>query len=217
MHALIDACGSYSREANRKLKTLNVQSKGQDRESQQRRIQLTKLQKDFQAVLQKFKETSQHAAQKERQTLAVVKQKMAASPPTGSTANPFTDNGAEERMSLLNDQKKQQLLHQENDIQFNQALILEREEGIKEVEATMNEVAEIFNELGVLVNEQGTMIDNIEGNVEAVASRTDKAIKELSSASKYQKRARNKMCCIAIILLIIAFALVLVFTDFFRK
>ena len=43
-------------------------------------------------------------------------------------------------------------------MQFNQAMIREREEGMKEIEATMTEVNEIFRDLSTLVHEQGSQL-----------------------------------------------------------
>lgn len=46
----------------------------------------------------------------------------------------------------------------DNEIAFNDAIIEEREQGIKEVQQQISEVNEIFKDLAVLVHEQGVMI-----------------------------------------------------------
>lgn len=46
----------------------------------------------------------------------------------------------------------------ENEIVFNEAIIEEREQGIKEIQRQIGEVNEIFKDLAVLVREQGAMI-----------------------------------------------------------
>lgn len=46
----------------------------------------------------------------------------------------------------------------ENEIVFNEAIIEEREQGIKEIQQQIGEVNEIFKDLAVLVHEQGSLI-----------------------------------------------------------
>jgi hypothetical protein len=46
----------------------------------------------------------------------------------------------------------------DNEIVFNEAIIEEREQGIKEIQHQISEVNEIFKDLAVLVHEQGAMI-----------------------------------------------------------
>lgn len=48
----------------------------------------------------------------------------------------------------------------ETEISFNEAIIEEREQGIKEIQQQIGEVNEIFKDLSVLVHEQGTLIGN---------------------------------------------------------
>lgn len=46
----------------------------------------------------------------------------------------------------------------DNEIAFNEAIIEEREQGIKEIQQQISEVNEIFKDLAVLVHEQGVVI-----------------------------------------------------------
>lgn len=46
----------------------------------------------------------------------------------------------------------------DNEITFNEAIIEEREQGIREIQEQIGEVNEIFKDLAVLVNDQGIMI-----------------------------------------------------------
>lgn len=46
----------------------------------------------------------------------------------------------------------------DTEIAFNEAIIEEREQGIKEIQQQISEVNEIFKDLAVLVHEQGIMI-----------------------------------------------------------
>ena len=42
-------------------------------------------------------------------------------------------------------------MQEDNDLQFSEALIVEREQGIREIERSVNDVNEIFRDLAVLV------------------------------------------------------------------
>jgi len=49
----------------------------------------------------------------------------------------------------------------DNEISFNEAIIEEREQGIKEIQEQIGEVNEIFKDLAVLVHEQSPMIGKL--------------------------------------------------------
>jgi syntaxin 7 len=71
---------------------------------------------------------------------------------------PFMDESEDEQHSLLQSQKRQQLMELDADRDFQSALIEEREEGIKQIESTIQEVNDIFVDLATLVNEQAGMV-----------------------------------------------------------
>jgi syntaxin 7 len=114
----------------------------------------------------------------------------------------------------------------EGEREFQNAIIREREEGIKQIEATIHEVNEIFIDLATLVQEQAPMIgivadlllclctyhssqDNIESHIDSAVSSTSKGVAELRQAAAYQDSARTKMCCIILIVLVIVAIVVL--------
>lgn len=45
-----------------------------------------------------------------------------------------------------------------NEISFNEAIILERQQGILDIEETMKEIHEMFKDIGVIVSEQGELM-----------------------------------------------------------
>lgn len=53
---------------------------------------------------------------------------------------------------------RQEVLLFDNEISFNEAMIEEREQGIREVEEQIGQANEIFKDLAVLVHEQGGVI-----------------------------------------------------------
>lgn len=56
---------------------------------------------------------------------------------------------------------RQDVLLLDNEISFNEAMIEEREQGIREVEEQIGQANEIFKDLAVLVHEQGVVIGKI--------------------------------------------------------
>lgn len=53
---------------------------------------------------------------------------------------------------------RQEILLLDNEIAFNEAIIEEREQGLREIEEQIGEANEIFKDLAVLVHEQGVVI-----------------------------------------------------------
>lgn len=45
-----------------------------------------------------------------------------------------------------------------NEISYNQAILIEREHGIQQMQATMMEINEIFKDIDVIVGEQGDFV-----------------------------------------------------------
>lgn len=73
----------------------------------------------------------------------------------------------------------------------------------------MGELNELFRDVATMVHEQGFMVDSIEQNVEGVREDTRGADLELRSASRYQKSARGKACCLLLILAVVLVIIVL--------
>lgn len=72
--------------------------------------------------------------------------------------SPYIDEVDDEQHSLVQAQKRQQLMQLDTERDFQSALIEEREEGIKQIESTIQEVNDIFVDLATLVNEQAGMV-----------------------------------------------------------
>lgn len=86
---------------------------------------------------------------------------------------------------------------------YQQSLIREREEEIRNIETGITELNEIFKDLGSIVTQQGTLVDNIESNIFSVVDNTKIAASELSRAAYYQRRSRSRSLCVLLILLAI--------------
>jgi syntaxin 7 len=166
----------------------------------------TKLVRDFQAVLKEFQKAQRACAERES---AYMPQPDAGRPLLprgggmgGGAVSPYEDadsaagyqrSDSLEQQALLRESKRQELLQLDGEIDYNNALIEEREAGILEIQSQIGEVNEIFQDLAVLVNEQGTMIDDIEANIVRTSAKTKEARGELVKAESSQRAARGKL------------------------
>ncbi|KAI4348404.1 hypothetical protein L6164_009131 [Bauhinia variegata] len=152
--------------------------------SPNKKIQDAKLARDFQTILEEFQKVQQLANERESTYVP------AAPPPSLPTSSAFGEESIDkdqERQPFLGEQKRQEILLWDNEISFNEAMIEEREQGIREVEEQIGEVNEIFKDLAVLVHEQGVVIDDIQSNIDSSAGATSQAKVQLSKASKSVK------------------------------
>eukprot|EP00052_Salpingoeca_macrocollata_P013770 m.107552 g.107552 ORF g.107552 m.107552 type:complete len:919 (+) comp19050_c3_seq2:718-3474(+) len=187
------------------LRNLGNLDGGSPQEQRKRQIQQEKLSNDFKSALEKFQTASQLAVSKEKNTLKEERIRAGSFRRTNYDDDQYDDN---QRLLHSQPQAGDELLDEQVD--FNDAMIQEREEGIRELEATMQEVNEIYRDLATLVHEQGSMIDNIEANMTSTQSYTESGRENVQKASHYQKKARNKMCILLIVVTVIAAILTIV-------
>ncbi len=86
---------------------------------------------------------------------------------------------------------------------FNETLIIEREEEIRNIEQGVGDLNVLFSQVAHIVTEQGEQLGSIADNVENVRDDTRQADVENRQAARYQKAARNKSFCLMLILGII--------------
>ncbi|GAB2284033.1 hypothetical protein Dimus_018515 [Dionaea muscipula] len=177
------------KDTSAKLKAISESDHGAN-VSQSKKIEDTKLARDFQATLQEFQKVQQLASERESTYMPSVSP---ASMPTTSTAGEEVKQDPESQPFLL-EQKRQEVMLLGNEIAFNEAIIEEREQGIRDIQEQIGEVNEIFKDLAVLVQEQGVVIDDIQSNVEESAAATTQARQQLSKASKSGKSGTSWDC-----------------------
>lgn len=90
-----------------------------------------------------------------------------------------------------------------HELAYQESLIQERENDIREIESGIHELAEIYRDLGMIVGEQGEMLDNIEANISSVALDTSRASEELTTAAHYQRTAGKRAACLMIVLTVV--------------
>lgn len=199
---LIQQSTSLATDISRDLKEVgNIQ--GNSKEAKNAKILKNKLMSDFQNMVVRFKAVAQEASRRENQFPV---------PAANRQSNLPDDNfGVEPGPDPYDAQLEADMLRTQQTVDFNQSLIQDRHENIKEIEKAVIEVSEIYSDLTGLIQEQGLMIDNIESNVEVSHQHTKAAQKDIQKASDYQKKARTKLCCLAILIMIVAAVAVIVF------
>ncbi|KAL4937539.1 hypothetical protein BDV06DRAFT_71263 [Aspergillus oleicola] len=159
----------------------------------------SKLSTEFKATLEEFQTVQRRALEKQRASA------VAARSAVDEAEHP-TEGGAQQQEQLLEEQPR---LANQGEVDFQEALIIERENEIRNIEQSVGELNELFRDVAHIVHEQGEQLDTISGNVENVHTDTRGANVELRSASRYQKNARNKACCLLIILAVILTIIIL--------
>ncbi|XP_078438974.1 syntaxin-22-like isoform X1 [Wolffia australiana] len=179
--------------------------------SASKKIADAKLAKDFQAILKEFQKAQRLAAERETAYTPFVPQAVLPSSYTASEIDVGPDKTAEQRALLVESRSsRQELLHLDNEIVFNEAIIEEREQGIQEIQQQISEVNEIFKDLAVLVNDQGTLIDDIESNIENSSAATAQAKTQLARASKTQRSNSSLTCMLLVIFGVILLIVIIV-------
>ena len=163
-----------------------------------------KLSREFQASGTEFQSIQRIALEKERASASAARTALDASdPPT----QPYSDHPPQQQSQL---QEHDQLrLASQDEVDFQDSLIVERESEIRNIEQSVGELNELFRDVAHIVHEQGGQLDTISGNVQNVATDTQHADVELRSASRYQKSARGKACCLLVILAVVLVIIVL--------
>ncbi|XP_028216739.1 syntaxin-22-like [Glycine soja] len=114
-----------------------------------------------------------------------------------------------ESQPFIREQKRQEILLLDNEISFNEAMIEEREQGIREVEEQIEQANEIFKDLAVLVHDQGVVIDDIHSNIDASAGATTQARVQLAKASKSVK-SKTSWCWWVLAIFVVVLVILLV-------
>ncbi|KAE8353913.1 t-SNARE [Aspergillus coremiiformis] len=163
-----------------------------------------KLSSEFKATLDEFQTVQRRALEKQRASAVAARTAVEE-----SEQQPAAEGAAQEQQQLLQEQPR---LANQDEVDFQESLIIEREAEIRNIEQSVGELNELFRDVAHIVHEQGGQLDIIGENVERVTNDTRGAHVELRSASRHQKNARNKACCLLVILAVILTIIVLAAT-----
>lgn len=95
-------------------------------------------------------------------------------------------------------------------VQTNDLVIADREVGIENIARTVQEIHEIYQDMNALVREQGEHIDNIQTNIEKAGNHQERAVRELVSASRYQRRSKKCMCWLIVLVIILLIVCIII-------
>ncbi|KAF4313821.1 hypothetical protein GTA08_BOTSDO01106 [Botryosphaeria dothidea] len=156
-----------------------------------------KLNREFKASLTEFQVLQRRAIEKERTSAAAARAAL-----EDSHDPSHQQSGGQQQQQQLQEQDQLRLAPQD-EVDFQESLIIERESEIRNIEQSVGELNELFRDVAHMVHEQGEQLDIISENVEGVRTDTRGAHVELTSASRHQKAARNKACCLLMILAVV--------------
>uniref|UniRef100_L7M445 Putative snare protein pep12/vam3/syntaxin 7/syntaxin 17 n=1 Tax=Rhipicephalus pulchellus TaxID=72859 RepID=L7M445_RHIPC len=187
----------------------------------QQKLQSSRLRNEFQEVVKRYSSLQKTVATRQKYTMYA--RPSAAAKPSGGggtqTGGWFDSQPAtsDETAALLDDPgspqsptQQQQQQHLRQDMDYEQALLVEREQRIRRIESDMLDCNQIFKDLANIVHEQGDVIDTIEGNIESTQHNTAQAVEQLRSAANYQRKYRRKTCCLLVLVVVGAAVLALV-------
>ncbi|CAO3650003.1 unnamed protein product [Cunninghamella blakesleeana] len=207
LHEVTESTRDLIKDSTNDIKSLAQFQTTDSRKSRQRKLEQQKLSKDFQKVLGDFQKIQRLSASKQREYVDKAK----ATTAMLQSKVDEEEGGIDGQTTLVDGtQRRIQLQALDNEIEYNEVLITEREGEIQEIERGIGELNEIFRDLGMLVNEQDSSIQSIYGNVINIAQNTRQAADELTTANRHQKSARKNMCCFLLIISIVACVLALI-------
>ncbi|KAH9876062.1 hypothetical protein J1614_003941 [Plenodomus biglobosus] len=161
----------------------------------------SKLQREFKASLTEFQHLQKTALDKEKASAQAAR--AALDSPSSPTSSSATHPQHQQQLQ----QQEQLRLANQDEVDFQESLIIERESEIRNIEQSVGELNELFRDVAHMVHEQGAQLDIIEENVEVTHDASRGAHVNLKQASNYQKSARSKAC---ILLLIMSIVLVII-------
>ncbi|KAK6215887.1 hypothetical protein LQW54_004067 [Pestalotiopsis sp. IQ-011] len=156
-----------------------------------------KLAREFGASLKEFQSLQRTALEKLNASVSAAKAALDAESPSEARG------AQQDELQLLQQQQEQVHLANQDDVEFQDALIAEREEEIRQIEEGVGDLNVLFRQVAQIVSEQGEQLETIESNAVNIRDDTRGADYELRSAARYQKNARSKACCLLLILAVI--------------
>lgn len=167
------------------------------RGDKQQKLQIEKLTTDFKDALQRYSAMQKLIGEKMKRHIL----------PT-SIENPM-DPEAEEEQRLLQAQEDEHRVTQRN-LEFQQGLLLEREDRIKRIESVSLDVNQIMRELAAMTHQQGDTINTIENHIEQVHGNVELGAQELVKGSNYQSKYRRKVFVLLLLAIIVIVILIIV-------
>lgn len=211
VHDLIDESSETLKEVGEGVKKVQTwgEDHGGDELTPAQKYKQQKLFREFRSGLEEFQGLQRQALEKQRASVSAAR----------AAAHEEEDGGGrggdDVPLSPTGQQQQQQLMQQDlrlapqDEVDFQEALIAERETEIQNIEQGVGDLNVLFQQVAQIVTEQGEQLGGIADNVERTHEDTRGADRELRQAARYQKNARSKACCLLIVLSVILTIIVL--------
>jgi len=152
-----------------------------------------KLSREFQSSLAEFQSLQRQALEKQKASVTAAR----------AVIDTETGGSATTPQPLQLQEQELARLAPQDEVDFQEALIIEREEEIRNIEQGVGDLNVLFQQVAQIVTEQGEQLDTIADNVENVRDDTRGGDRELRSAARYQKNARSTACMLLLVLAVI--------------
>lgn len=156
-----------------------------------------KLNQEFRASLTEFQVLQRQAIEKQRASASAARTALEQEEESASSPSA----GGQQQQQQL--QAQEPRLADQSEVDFQETLIIERESEIRNIEQSVGELNELFRDVAHMVHEQGQSLDIISDNVTQTRDDTRNADQQLRTASRHQKSARGKACCLLLILALV--------------
>lgn len=170
------------------------------RADKEQKLQIEKLTTDFKDAMQRYSEMQKAVAEKMKRHLLV---------PSNNSDNQSGD-GNQDTDTLVQVQEDMEQRAVQRSLEFEQGLLIEREERIRRIEGDILDVNQIMRELGALVHQQGDSINTIENSIENVHGNVELGAQELVKANSYQSKFRRKVCFLLLLAIVAAVILIVI-------
>jgi len=169
VHVTQLSCNQIVSQTAKDLQRLTVVVRKGDK---QQKLQAEKLTGDFRDAVQCYSRLQKQVAEK-------MKTRLLSRQTLGTTSE--YDDDEEQRLTEEAERTAAQKSLQ-RELQFEQEMLLEREQRIQQIEGDILDVNDIMRELGAMIHEQGDTINSIENNIENVHGNVELGQQELQSS-----------------------------------
>ncbi|XP_043488981.1 syntaxin-12 [Polistes fuscatus] len=169
------------------------------RGDKQQKLQIEKLTTDFKDALQRYSTMQMSIAEKMKSHILT----------TSNVENISEGDDEGERQSLLQIQDDERRTTQRT-LEFQQGLLLEREDRIKCIEGDILDVNQIMRELAALAYQQGDTINTVDNHIENIYGNVELGAQELIKGSNYQSKFRRKVYLFLLLAIIVAIVVIII-------
>lgn len=178
---------------------------GEPTERHRKKFSYEKLKKAFEDEVGLLRETGRRAIAAHQEAMSAEGRPGNGSLECRAMCEEQSSFVSDEEHGLLDDAPAQAMAQ---DLDIQNRIAHEREEGIRRIQGQVAEVTQIFRDLASIVSDQGQQFETIEEQAETAASSTKQTVRELKKAADRQRSQRERLCCmLAAVILVLCFIL----------